>query len=187
MRKIVASTISTLDGFIDDPHEWSMSYTDEQAMEHAITVTLRADALLLGRVTYEGMAQAWPNVSGNPYADHVNSIPKHVVASEPVDTTAWGPATVIPGDGLTEEVARLKGEDGGEILIWGNGRLTDALATAGLLDEYRILLHPVLKGTGVPLFRPASVTGLELVDSVAFDSGVVVLTYRPTTATGDTL
>ncbi|RMB80091.1 dihydrofolate reductase family protein [Streptomyces shenzhenensis] len=181
MRRIIASTYTTLDGYIDDPHEWSLRYHDEAAQKHAFELTLGADTLLLGRVTYEGMAQAWPNMGSNPYADHVNAIPKYVVASEPVDTAAWGPATVIPGDELVGTVDTLKQQDGADILVWGSGRLTDDLAAAGLLDEYRIWVHPVLKGDGRPLFRPASTCPVELADAETFDSGVVVLTYRPTT------
>src|SRR5262245_58508349 len=101
-------------------------------------MTLASDALLLGRITYEGMAEAWPNRGGNPCADHVNSITKYVVASQPVDTAAWEPTVVIAGSELLDEVGRLKRAEGGDIVIWGTGQLTDALAAAGLLDEYRI-------------------------------------------------
>ncbi|MFD0901886.1 dihydrofolate reductase family protein [Actinomadura sediminis] len=179
MRKIVASTYATLDGFIDNPHEWSLQYSEEKAQGHAFAMTTAADALLLGRVTYEGMAQAWPNMGGNPYADHVNSMAKYVVASEPVDTSAWNPTTVIDGNDLAGAVTDLKKQEGGDILVWGTGRLTDGLAATGLLDEYKIWLCPVVKGSGEPLFRPASAGTLELVDSVTFPSGVVLLTYRP--------
>jgi dihydrofolate reductase len=178
MRRIIASVITTLDGHIDNPHEWSMPYNDAAAMQHALDLTLAADALLLGRVTYEGMAQAWPQRSGNPYADHVNAIDKHVVASEPVDTDAWGPATVIAGSDLVESVTQLKQSPGGDILIWGTGRLTDDLAAAGLLDEYRLWIHPVVTGGGEPLFRSESRTGLEHAETTTFDTGLVVLTYR---------
>lgn len=182
MRRIIASTYTTLDGFIDNPHEWSLQYNDPAALQYALELTLGADALLLGRVTYEGMAQAWPSMGGNPYADHVNAMAKYVVASRPVDTEAWNPTTVIPGAELIKAVERLKGTAGKDILIWGNGRLTDALATAGLLDEYRLWTYPVLRGTGEPAFRPESGTGLERRESTAFDSGVVVTTYRVTAA-----
>ncbi|MGW7686018.1 dihydrofolate reductase family protein [Kribbella sp. NPDC054772] len=179
MRKIIVSTYATLDGYIDNPHEWSLQYSDEQSQQAAFTLTLAADALLLGRVTYDGMAAAWPNMGGNPYADHVNALTKYVVASEPVDTTRWKPTVVIPGSDLVTEITKLKDQDGGDILIWGTGRLTDALAEAGLLDEYRIWLCPVIKGDGERLFRPESAATLKLTDSTTFDSGMVVLTYSP--------
>ncbi|WP_214401068.1 dihydrofolate reductase family protein [Pseudonocardia lacus] len=183
MRKIVNSTYATLDGFIDDPQDWSLQYTDEQPQAYALAMTTAADALLLGRVTYEGMAQAWPHMGGNPFGDHVNAMAKYVVASQPVDTSAWNPTVVIPGDDIVGQVAKLKEQDGADILIWGTGALTDALTAAGLLDEYRIWVCPVIKGSGEPLFREASATTLDLVDTTTFPSGVVVLTYRPVPAT----
>ncbi|WP_040840016.1 dihydrofolate reductase family protein [Nocardia brevicatena] len=182
MRRIIASTNTTLDGYIDNPHEWSMQYNDPGAQRYALDLTLGAGALLLGRVTYEGMAQAWPHMGGNPYSDHVNGIEKYVVASEQVDVEAWGPATVIAGDDVLDTVGRLKQTDGDDVLIWGNGRLTDTLATAGLLDEYRIWVYPVIKGGGEPLFRAESRASLEHIDTTTFASGVVVLSYRVSAA-----
>jgi dihydrofolate reductase len=181
-RKIITFTHATLDGYIDDPHKWSLQYSDEELQDYGLKMTLRADALLLGRITYEGMAQAWPAMSGNPFADHVNSITKYVVASQPVDTTAWDPTLVIAGRDLLDEVSRLKQGEGGDILIWGTGQLTDALAAAGLLDEYRICTSPVIKGGGEPLFRPASTGTVELLDTNTFATGAVVHAYRPTSA-----
>jgi dihydrofolate reductase len=179
VRKIITFTHTTLDGYIDAPHEWSFPYANEEFQEYATELTLGADALLFGRITYEGMAEAWPNRSGDPFSDHVNKITKYVVASQPVDTAAWDPTVVIAGDDLLDEVRRLKESDGGDILTWGTGRLTDALATAGLLDEYRICTAPVIKGSGEPLFRPASAGTLELLDTKVLATGAVFHTYRP--------
>jgi dihydrofolate reductase len=179
MRKLATFTHATHDGYIDEPHTWSFQYADEEFQAYAMRMTLDTDALLLGRVTYEGMALAWPTRSGDPFSDHVNAITKYVVASEPVDTTAWDPTVVIPGADLVDEVSRLKQTDGGDIVIWGTGRLTDALAAAGLLDEYRICTSPVVKGGGEPLFRPASAGTLELLDTKVFGSGAVIHAYRP--------
>jgi dihydrofolate reductase len=181
MRKVISFTHSTLDGFIDDPQEWSFAYSDDELQAHLTEMHLAADALLLGRVTFEGMAQSWPAMSGT-FADHVNSITHHVVASQPVDTSVWEPTVVIPGPDLVEEVGRLKEADGGDILVWGTGRLTDALAAAGLLDEYRIGTFPIIKGEGEPLFRPASAGTVELVDTKVFATGAVIGVYRPSTA-----
>jgi dihydrofolate reductase len=182
VRKIISFTHATLDGCIDDPHEWSSPYSDEELLGYGLTMTLAADALLLGRTTYEGMAQAWPTRGGNPFADHVNSITKYVVASRPVDTTVWDPTVVVAGPDLLDEVSRLKRAEGGDILTWGTGRLTDALAAAGLLDEYRICTAPVIKGGGEPLFRPASAGTVELLDTKVFATGAVVHTYGLTSA-----
>jgi dihydrofolate reductase len=182
MSTIINFTHATLDGYIDNPHEWSLQYSDEVLQDYLLTMHLGAEALLLGRITYEGMAQAWPTRSGDPFSDHVNSIPKYVVASQPVDTTTWDPTVVIAGSDLLEEVTRLKQADGGDIVIWGTGQLTDSLAAAGLLDEYRICTYPVIKGSGEALFRPASTGTVELIDTKTFATGAVVHAYRPTSA-----
>jgi dihydrofolate reductase len=182
MRKIVCFTHATLDGYIDEPQNWSFDYSNDEVQAYLLEMTLAADALLLGRITYEGMAQAWPTRSGNPFADHVNAIAKYVVASQPVDTAAWDPTVVIPGAQLVDEVRRLKQDEGGHILIWGAGRLTDTLASAGLLDEYRICTSPVIKGGGEPLFRAASAGTVELLDTRIFATGAVIHAYRPTPA-----
>ncbi|MGA7271355.1 MAG: dihydrofolate reductase family protein [Acidimicrobiia bacterium] len=180
MRKIINFTHATLDGYIDRPHEWE--HSNEDLQDYVLEMHLDADGLLLGRITYEGMAQAWPSRSGDPFSDHVNSITKYVVASQPVDVTAWEPSVVIAGSDLLDEVSRLKRVEGGDIFTWGTGRLTDALAGAGLLDEYRICTSPVIKGGGEPLFRPASAGTLELLDTKVFATGAVVHTYHPISA-----
>ncbi len=180
MRKIISFTHATADGYIDRPHEWERS--NEELQDYILKMHLDADALLLGRITHEGMAQAWPNRHGDPFSDHVNSMTKYVVASQPVDTTAWEPSVVIAGADLLDEVSRLKQADGGDIVIWGTGQLTDALAEAGLLDEYRICTAPVIKGGGEPLFRPASAGALELLDTKVVATGAVVHTYHPISA-----
>lgn len=180
VRKIINFTHATLDGYIDRPHEWERS--NEELQDYVLEMHLDADALLLGRITYEGMARAWPTRSGDPFSDHVNTITKYVVASEPVDTTGWEPTAVIAGPNLLDEVSHLKQAEGGDIVIWGTGQLTDALAEAGLLDEYRICTHPVIKGGGEPLFRPASAGTVELLDTKIVVTGAVVHTYRPVPA-----
>jgi dihydrofolate reductase len=181
VRKIIASTYTTLDGYIDNPHLWSMQYMNEEAQAYGMELTLGADALLLGRVTYEGMAQAWPAMGGNPYADHVNSMAKYAVSStlEPSALAAWDNSTLIPGDDLVTEVTKLKEQPGKNILIWGCGRLTDALMEHGLLDEYRLWVCPVIRGEGERLFRNGVTATLELAETTPFASGSVVLTYRP--------
>ncbi len=184
MRKIIASTYATLDGFQDNPHLWSMSYSDAEAQSYALNLALSGDAILLGRVTYEGMAQAWPAMGGNPYADHVNSIAKYVVSSTLEKADEWNNSTIIHGDDLVTEVGRLKRQPGKNILIWGCGRLTDTLMEHGLLDEYRIWIYPVIKGGGQRLFREGVEATLELTDSTIFSPGVALLTYRPANVIG---
>lgn len=186
MRKIIASTYVTLDGFIDNPHLWSMEHLTEESGAYAMNLMLGTDALLLGRVTYEGMAQAWPSRSGDPYSDRVNSIAKYVVSTTleqaDVDKAGWNNSTLVPGDDLITEVAALKEQPGENIMIWGCGRLTDALMEHGLLDEYRIWVCPVILGTGQRLFREGVKATLELVDNTTFRTGAIVLTYRPSNA-----
>ncbi|GAA3066290.1 dihydrofolate reductase family protein [Pseudonocardia yunnanensis] len=188
MRKIIASTHTTLDGYIDNPHLWSMQYMNDEAQAYALELTLGADALLLGRVTYEGMAQAWPAMGGNPYADHVNSMAKYAVSStlDPSALTAWDNSTLIPGDNLVAEVTKLKEQPGKDILIWGCGRLTDALMEHGLLDEYRLWVSPVIRGEGERLFRDGVAATLELAGTTQFRTGSVVLAYRPVNANVET-
>jgi dihydrofolate reductase len=181
MRRIINFTHATLDGYIDEPHTWSFQYSNEDMQDYLLNMHLASDALLLGRISYEGMAQSWPNMGGNPFADHVNLITKHVVASQPVDTTSWEPTVVIAGSDLLDEVGELKQAEGGDILIWGTGQLTDALAAAGLLDEYRICTSPVIKGGGEPLFRPASAGHVDLVDTKVFATGAVIHAYGAST------
>jgi dihydrofolate reductase len=183
MRKIIASTYATLDGFIDDPHLWSLKYGNEESQAYAFNLLMGSDALLLGRVTYDGMAQAWPTMGGNPYADKVNSMAKYVVSST-LEKAEWNNSTIIPGDDLVAEVTSLKQQPGENILIWGCGRLTDTLMEHGLLDEYRISVCPVIKGEGQRLFREGIKATLELADTAIFGQSIV-LTYRPVNADED--
>jgi len=184
MRKIITMTHTTLDGFIDNPHLWSMPYSDEESQAYAMGLTFGCDALLLGRVTYVGMAQAWPGMS-NPYADHVNRIEKYVVSST-LEKAEWENSTIVHGDDLVTTVTELKKRPGGDIMIWGCGQLTDTLMEHGLLDEYRLMVSPVILGQGQRLFRGENVTAtLELVDSTTFDTGLIALAYRPVNAAGD--
>ncbi|GAA4186426.1 dihydrofolate reductase family protein [Streptosporangium oxazolinicum] len=184
MRKIIAKTHTSLDGFIDNPHLWSMPYSNEAVQKYSMDLVLTSDTLLLGRVTYVGMAQAWPGRS-NPYADHVNAMEKYVVSST-LEKAEWEPSTIVHGDDLVATATELKRRPGGNIMIWGCGRLTDTLMEHGLLDEYRLLVSPVIVGKGQRLFRGEDVTAsLELVDNTTFDTGLIALTYRPVNAAGD--
>ncbi len=183
MRKVISFTHATLDGFIDNPHEWQFPFFNTDLEDYLLSMHLTADALLLGRITYDGMAQAWPNMGDTPFADHVNSMTKYVVATQPVNTDAWNPTVVIAGAKLLDEISRVKQTDGRDILIWGAGQLSDALAAAGLLDEYRICTSPIIKGNGVPLFRPSSTGTVELLDTKTFATGAVIHAYRPVATT----
>ena len=137
-----------------------------------------AESLLLGRVTYEGFSAAWPERKGE-FADKMNSMPKRVVSSTLSEPLRWDNSSVVRGD-VAAEVAKLKEKYGGPILVAGSQTLVHSLIQDDLVDEYRLMLFPVLIGGGKRLFpdSPDKHT-LKLVDSKAFDSGVVVHTYHP--------
>src|SRR5262245_25400506 len=146
MRKIIASTYMSLDGVIGNPQVWSLDHFNEEAGEYAMGLLEASDILLMGRATYDGFAGAWQNRPGNPFADKINSMRKYVVTST-LDKADWTNTTIIDGTGdVAAEVARLKEEDGGDIIIYGSGRLTDDLIRHGLLDEHHVWVHPLLVG-----------------------------------------
>jgi dihydrofolate reductase len=175
MRKLVESTFVTLDGVIENPQNWSPPYWDEEHSAYAGKLLDSADALLLGRATYEGFAEAWPPRSGD-MADRINSMPKHVASSTLKEAT-WN-ATIIDGD-VAEEVAKLKEQPGGEIHVSGSGNLVQTLLRHDLVDEFVLLVFPVLVGPGKRLFGDGTVPGtLELVESTSTGTGVLINTYR---------
>ena len=176
MRKLVESTFVTLDGVIENPHHWSPPYWDDEHTAYAGKLLFASDALLLGRATYEGFAQAWPARSGDEYTDKINAMPKHV-ASRTLTEATWN-ATIIEGD-VAEAVALLKDEDGDDLLKFGTGELDRTLLEHGLLDELHFWIFPVLAGSGQRLIDGIDVTHLELIDSTRFGSGIVVNTYAP--------
>lgn len=175
-RKLVESTFVTLDGVINDPQNWGPPYWDDQHSAYATKLLEPADALVLGRATYEGFADAWPQRSGDPYTDKINAMPKYV-ASRTLQDATWN-ATIIRGD-VASEVAALKEQPGGDLLKFGTGELDRTLLEHGLVDELHLWMFPVIAGGGQRLLDDVDVTHLELVDSTPFDSGIVVLTYSP--------
>jgi dihydrofolate reductase len=131
MRKLVESTFVTLDGVISDPGVWGAPYWDDEHNAYARKLLFAADALLLGRETYEGFAQAWPSRSGDEYTDRINAMPKHV-ASTTLKQGEWN-STVIEGD-VADAVAELKAQPGEDILKFGTGVLDHTLIEHGLVD-----------------------------------------------------
>ena len=176
MRKLVESTFVTLDGRISSPQDWSPPYWDDEHNAYASKLLFAADALLLGRATYEGFVQAWPSRSGDPYSDRINAMPKYV-ASRTLREAAWN-STILDGD-VAEAVAEVKAQPGENILKFGTGELDRALLANGLVDEFHFWVFPVLAGTGQPLIEGIDVTHLELVETTPFASGIVVHTYAP--------
>ena len=177
MRKLIESTFSSLDGVISDPQKWGPPYWDDDHSNYAQKLIFSSDALLLGRATYEGFAEAWPARAGaNEYTDRINEMPKHV-ASRTLTETTWN-ATVIEGD-VAEAVSALKQEDGDNLLKFGTGELDRTLLDHKLVDEYHFWIFPCVVGSGQRLLDGLETTHLQLLDTSVFSSGIVVGVYGP--------
>jgi dihydrofolate reductase len=188
MRKVIASEFVSLDGVMEDP-SWTFQFGSEEQEKYKFDELVASDALLLGRVTYEGFAVAWPNMMQQydgprraalgEYADMMNSYPKHVVSTTLEGPLKWNNSTLIKGN-VAEEVLELKSQPGQDILIFGSADLVNALMQRDLIDEYRLMVFPMVVGKGKRLFGDGiDEKVLELVGTQMFVSGVVVLTYRP--------
>jgi dihydrofolate reductase len=179
MSKLINSTYITLDGAVENPHTWPSGRheDDGRAQEVQTKLLLESDAVLMGRRTYEGFAMVWPTKSGDPYSDKINSMEK-LVASTSLSDPEWENTTVIADD-LVGEVARRK-ESGGDIVQYGFGEVSRTLLEAGLVDELRLWIHPLLVGKGSAedlIFRDGSAARLELLEVERLASGIVILTY----------
>lgn len=185
MGKLVVSQFVTVDGVAEDPGGaegferggWAFQFErGPEGDKFKLDEVMAADALLLGRVTYEGFAAAWPSRSGE-FADKFNGMAKHVVSSTLKDPE-WNNTTVIDG-GIPEAVARVKAGTEGEVLVNGSLRLVGALAETDLVDEYRLMVFPTVLGAGKRLFgETAASVPLELIDSLPAGE-TMVLTYAP--------
>jgi dihydrofolate reductase len=180
MRKVVAVELVSVDGVMEKPEVWAFSYSSDEMEQENAAGMAASDAMLLGRVTYEALAAFWPNQpGGTPMVDYINSVPKFVVSRTLEEPLEWNNSTLIKGD-VGEEIAELKRQPGKDITIVGSGALVRWLLREGLLDELRLMVHPVVLGGGKRLFEEGGDgEALELVDSKAFDTGVHLLAYRP--------
>lgn len=178
MRKIVVTEYVTLDGVMEEPGAWSFPFFNDEAAKFKYDELFASDALLLGRVTYQGFAAAWPTMTGTgDFGERMNNLPKFV-ASRTLTQMEWN-ATLIEGD-VAEAVAELKRQPGQDILVAGSADLVQTLMRHDLVDEYRFMVHPIVRGSGKRLFRDGSEPKtLKLVETKPFGSGVVVLTYHP--------
>lgn len=175
MRKVIVTMYVSLDGVIEEP-SWTMLYWNDQLAQFKFDELFASDALLLGRVTYQGFAKAWPSMTDETgFADRMNSMPKYV-ASRTLQEAEWN-ASLIKED-VAEEVARLKQQPGQDLLVYGSAELVQTLMQHDLVDEYRLLVYPVVLGSGKRLFGDGSATSLKLVDTRTFSSGVVALIYH---------
>jgi len=181
MRKVTAGLFVSLDGVTESPDKWHFPYFNDEMGEAVGAAMAAADAMLLGRVTYEEFASYWPGVSSEdqPFADYMNTAPKYVASRILEEPLEWNNSTLIKGN-LAEEIRRLKRQPGKNIGITGSVTLVRSLLQEDLLDELGLMIHPVVVGSGKRLFGEGDVPKkLKLVGSKTFSTGVVYLTYRP--------
>jgi dihydrofolate reductase len=186
MARIVVSEFVSLDGVMEDPGGaedfkyggWTFEIDrGEEGNKFKLDEALEADALLLGRVTYEGFAAAWPSREGE-FADKFNNMPKYVVSST-LEEPEWSNSTVLRGD-LAEEVSKLRQGPDGDIVVHGSAQLVQALVENDLVDELRVMVFPVVLGSGKRLFGETSdKKPLRLSDSKMVGDGVAILVYEP--------
>jgi dihydrofolate reductase len=184
MGKVVVTEFVSLDGVMEDPGgsegaehgAWTFEFENAQGMEFKLEETHASEALLLGRVTYEGFAAAWPSRDGE-FADKFNSMPKYVV-SKTLDEPGWSNSTVLSGD-LADEVSKLKQEVDGEIVVHGSAQLVQGLLELDLVDELRLMVFPVVLGSGKRLFaNSGGKKRMRLLDSKVGSEGITIQTYE---------
>jgi dihydrofolate reductase len=190
MRKVTVTMWITLDGFIAGPNEeinWVTEIYDEEMGKYETNLVSAADTLLLGRKTYESFAGAWPKVPENPsastgeveFARKLNAMRK-IVFSKTLEKVEWNNSRLVKNN-IVEEVAKLKQGPGKDVIIYGSASIVQTLMNLGFIDEYQLLVHPVVLGSGKPLFKNNKVRiNLKLVKTKTHSSGVVVLCYQPT-------
>lgn len=180
MRRIITWNLVTLDGFFEGGEPWSLDWHEtvwgDELERFSLGQAGTADMLLFGRRTYEGMAAHWKTASGK-IADFMNAVPK-VVCSRTLDEADWHNSRLVRD--AAAEVARLKAEPGRDIYVFGSAELGDTLIRAGLIDEYRLCLVPLVLGDGNPLFKPGGGRHtMALLEARPLSNGCVILRYRP--------
>lgn len=179
MRKIVAGLFISLDGVVEAPQDWHFPYFNDEMGEAVAAQANAADMMLFGRNTFEEFAGFWPQQGSDvPFADVINNTPK-VLVSTTLGSVDWGPTTIIDGD-VIEAVKALKQQPGKDISITGSPTLVRSLLRAGVLDELRLLVHPIVVGRGKRLFEAEdSPIPLRLIEAKTFTTGVQAMTYAP--------
>jgi dihydrofolate reductase len=181
MRRLIMANMVTLDGYFEGAHSWDIDWHNvgwgEELEQLGNEQLHTAGMLLFGRVTYQGMSGFWPNEKGET-ADLMNSISK-VVFSRTLERADWNNSRLVKTE-AADEIARLKQETGGPMIIFGSATLTSSLIPTGLIDEYRLWLNPILLGNGNPMFKPlAQQQVMQLIEARPLKTGLVVLRYEP--------
>lgn len=179
MRKIIVSEFLSVDGVMEAPEKWHFPYISDDMADYTMEQIQATDVMLLGRVTYQAFAAYWPLQTNNEFgiADKLNSTPKFVVSST-LEKVEWNNSTLL-NENFTQEITRLKQQGDGVIGITGSATLVQSLMQADLIDEYQLMVHPIILGSGMRLFKgEVDTTALKLVETKNFDSGVIVLTYQ---------
>jgi dihydrofolate reductase len=175
MRKLVSSTLVTINGVIGSPHEWATEF-DQRSAQDALEQLRRSHAMLMGRRTYEIFSRLWPERTGE-YPEAINAIQKYVF-SNTLEEASWSNATIVRGD-AAQEVAKLKQGGDDDLVMYGHGMLGRTLLEHGLVDEISVMIFPRFLGHGTLMFSEGEEALLEHVDTTTLASGVVVLKYRP--------
>ena len=181
MRDVILYMSMSLDGFVhsDRKHPGIAIAEGAELKQWKLDRISKAGAHLMGRVTYQQMSSHWPQ-SDDPYAAPMNEIPKVVFSKTLSDAEAIWPLTRVARGDLATEIAAIKAEPGPDVIVWGGGRIAGALAAANLIDEYRLLVQPLVLGAGQALFdQLPDPRRLDLVEALPFPSGIVLHTYRP--------
>ncbi len=193
--RIILSDFMSLDGVVQAPGGpeedtdggfahggWSIPFFDVEAMGSAIDEVMgTTEALLFGRRTWQGMAAAWPDRAGDPFADRMNEIPKYVASRTlSQDDLTWSNSTLLPADDAIGAVRELRARDGEGVQVWGSANLAAQLIEHDLVDEYRLMIEPILLGGGKRVFpEDGRARPLELVSTATAGTGVLICTYRP--------
>jgi dihydrofolate reductase len=176
MRKLIVTQFLSLDGVAENPM-WTFPYWNDEIAQFKGEETTPNDVLLLGRVTYEGFAEAWPQRGDeDPGATYFNNVRKYVV-SNTLDTVSWTNSVLLKGD-MVPAVTQLKQAGGENLVVHGSGKLVQGLMQHGLVDYFRLLVYPVVLGSGERLFKPEATAKLKLLETRPFSSGVVGLIYQ---------
>src|SRR4051812_7563620 len=175
MRNIMVTEFVSLDGVMENP-AWTFPYWNDEIANFKGEESSSSDALLLGRVTYQGFAAAWPQ-STDEGADYFNNVRKYVVSTT-LDKAEWNNSTLIK-DNVVEELTKLKQQDGKDIAVHGSATLVQTLIEHDLVDRYRLLVYPVVVGKGKRLFNEGTAATLKLVESQPLSGGVVAMIYEP--------